>query len=206
MGIGRFAFTPILPMMQADHGISVAQGSWLASANYLGYLVGSLIAMHPGIPARAAIRSGLVLIAASTLAMGADHHFAAWLILRGVAGIASALVMIAVSAWILPRLAQAARENLSGTVYAGVGAGIVYAGVVSSAAAAERFRGQRVVAVGNHRRDRHHRGLARGRRRRRDAAPQMSADGRMSHGRTSGWCSATARTASATSSRPRSCR
>ena len=129
MGIGRFAFTPILPMMQTDHGMSVAQGSWLASANYLGYLVGSLIAMHPGIPARVAIRSGLALIAASTLAMGADHHVTAWLILRGVAGIASALVMIAVSAWVLPRLAQAARENLSGTVYAGVGAGIVYAGV-----------------------------------------------------------------------------
>jgi len=129
MGIGRFAFTPILPMMQADLGISVSQGSWLASANYLGYLVGSLIAVHPGISARAAIRCGLVLIAASTLAMGADHHFAVWLILRGIAGIASALVMIAVSAWILPRLAHAARDNLSGTVYSGVGAGIVYAGV-----------------------------------------------------------------------------
>ena len=62
--------------------------------------------MHPGISARTAIRCGLALIAVSTLAMGADHHFAAWLILRGVAGIASALVMIAVSAWILPRLAQ----------------------------------------------------------------------------------------------------
>jgi MFS family permease len=129
MGIGRFAFTPILPMMQTDHGMSVAQGSWLATANYLGYLVGSLIAMHPGIPARAAIRCGLALIAASTLAMAADHHVTAWLILRCVAGIASALVMIAASAWVLPRLAQAARENLSGTVYAGVGAGIVYAGV-----------------------------------------------------------------------------
>jgi MFS family permease len=129
MGIGRFAFTPILPMMQTDHGLSVAHGSWLASANYLGYLVGSLIAMHPRISARAAIRCGLVLIAASTLAMGADHHFTVWLMLRGVAGIASALVMIAVSAWILPRLAHAARDDLSGTVYAGVGAGIVYAGV-----------------------------------------------------------------------------
>ena len=129
MGIGRFAFTPILPMMQTDHGLSVAEGGWLASSNYLGYFVGSLFAMHPAIRARTAIRLGLVLIAASTLAMGADHHFAAWLMLRAIAGIASALVMIVVSAWVLAQLAHAAREDLSGTVYAGVGAGIAFAGI-----------------------------------------------------------------------------
>ena len=129
MGIGRFAFTPVLPMMQADHDISVAQGGWLASANYLGYLAGSLFAMHPNIPTRTAIRIGLVLIAACTLAMGIEHHFAAWLILRAIPGFASALVLVVVSAWILPRLAHAARGDLSGTVYAGVGTGIMFAGV-----------------------------------------------------------------------------
>jgi MFS family permease len=129
MGIGRFAFTPILPMMQADRGISVAQGGWLASANYLGYLAGSLFAMHSHISARTAIRSGLVLIAVCTLAMGVEHHFAEWLILRAIPGFASALVLVVVSAWILPQLAHAAREHLSGTVYAGVGTGIIFAGL-----------------------------------------------------------------------------
>jgi predicted MFS family arabinose efflux permease len=42
MGIGRFAFTPLLPMMQQDAGVSVAAGGWLASANYVGYLAGAL--------------------------------------------------------------------------------------------------------------------------------------------------------------------
>jgi predicted MFS family arabinose efflux permease len=130
MGIGRFAFTPVLPMMQADHGISVAQGGWLASANYLGYLAGSLFAMHSNIPARTAMRIGLVLIATCTLAMGIEHHFAVWLILRAIPGFASALVLIVVSAWILPRLAHDGRGHLSGTVYAGVGTGIMFAGVV----------------------------------------------------------------------------
>ena len=129
MGIGRFAFTPVLPMMQADHGISVAQGGWLASANYLGYLAGSLFAMHPIIPTRTAMRAGLVLIAACTLAMGVEHHFTAWLILRAIPGFASALVLVAVSTWILPRLAHAARADLSGKVFAGVGTGIMFAGV-----------------------------------------------------------------------------
>ena len=45
MGIGRFAFTPILPMMLADGVLDLAAASWLASANYLGYLVGALLCM-----------------------------------------------------------------------------------------------------------------------------------------------------------------
>ena len=44
MGIGRFAFTPLLPMMQSDGGLSLAAGGWLAAANYLGYLFGALSA------------------------------------------------------------------------------------------------------------------------------------------------------------------
>ncbi len=43
MGIGRFAFTPLLPMMLSDGVIDLATSSWLASANYLGYLVGALL-------------------------------------------------------------------------------------------------------------------------------------------------------------------
>ena len=130
MGIGRFAFTPILPMMQADDGISVTQGGWLASDNYVGYLAGSLFAIHPNIPARTAIRIGLVLIAACTLAMDIEQHFAAWLILRAIPGFASASVLVVVSTWTLPRLAQAGRGHPSGTVYACVGTGIMFAGVV----------------------------------------------------------------------------
>ena len=46
MGIGRFAFTPMLPLMQAQHGLSISDGGWLAGANYLGYLLGGL---SPGV-------------------------------------------------------------------------------------------------------------------------------------------------------------
>jgi predicted MFS family arabinose efflux permease len=129
MGIGRFAFTPLFPLMQHDAGLSVAQGGWLASANYLGYLAGAVSAialpMRPG----AAVRTGLVLIVLSTLAMALSGNLVVWAGLRLVAGIASAWVFVHVSTWALERLAALDRPALGGVVYAGVGAGIVAAGI-----------------------------------------------------------------------------
>src|SRR5258705_3961735 len=129
MGIGRFAFTPILPMMQQDAGVSVAQGAWLASANYLGYLAGALSAI--GLRARpaSAIRAGLALIALATLAMGLTRDLLAWAALRALAGVASAWVLVFVSTWALERFAALGRPGLGGAAYAGVGAGIVMAGL-----------------------------------------------------------------------------
>lgn len=128
IGIGRFAFTPILPMMQDDFGLTVAEAGWLASANYAGYLAGGLSAIGAPIGTSIAIRSGLLVIGLSTLAMGLEQPFLSWLALRFVAGIASAWVLVFVSAWALERLAG--HPGLSGMVYAGVGTGIVIAGGV----------------------------------------------------------------------------
>jgi len=128
MGIGRFAFTPILPMMQDDSGVSVSEGGWLASANYAGYLAGALSAIVMRIRPAVAIRLSLLLIGMSTLAMGMEHRFAGWIVLRAVAGIASAWVLVFVSTWALERLTMLGRSDMGGTVYAGVGAGIVAAG------------------------------------------------------------------------------
>ena len=67
MGIGRFAFTPIMPMMEADAGLTLRAAGWLAAANYLGYFLGALCAAR--LPPRLALRGGLLLIAWVTFAM-----------------------------------------------------------------------------------------------------------------------------------------
>jgi predicted MFS family arabinose efflux permease len=128
MGIGRFAFTPILPMMQLDAGLSIAAGGWLASANYIGTLLGALSATVVRVPVPAAIRAGLVTIGIATLAMGLEHRVAGWTVLRLLAGMATGWVLPLASAWALERLTPLRRPVLSATVFAGYGAGIMAAG------------------------------------------------------------------------------
>jgi MFS family permease len=130
MGIGRFAFTPILPMMLEEAAVSVSEGGWLASANYLGYLLGALTAVTLPFRAATAIRAGLLVIAVTTFCMGSVHGFAWWLVLRALAGIGSAWVLVFGSAWALGRLTAAGRSVLRGAVFAGVGAGMAVAGFV----------------------------------------------------------------------------
>ena len=127
MGIGRFAFTPLLPMMQEDAGVSLAQGGQLAAANYIGYLAGALLAMRPA-RSEVAIRGALLAIAFSTLAMGYTHGMLAWTLLRATAGIASAWALVHVSAWCLQELTARGRPHLGGVVFSGVGWGIALAG------------------------------------------------------------------------------
>jgi MFS family permease len=127
-GIGRFAMTPILPMMQAE-GLSLGQGGWLAAANYLGYLAGALSTLWLDLRPSLAIRAALLAIGLSTLAMGLFEGFALWLALRTLAGVASGWVLVLVSAWALERLAELRRSQLSGVLYAGVGTGVAIAGV-----------------------------------------------------------------------------
>lgn len=134
MGIGRFAFTPMLPMMQADAGLTVAQGGWLASANYLGYLVGALTALALRAQPAQVIRGGLLAIALLTAGMGLGEQFALWMGLRFAAGVASAWVLVFVSAACLERLAAMGRPALGGLLFSGVGTGMAIAGLVCLAA------------------------------------------------------------------------
>jgi MFS family permease len=153
MGIGRFAFTPILPMMQQDAGLSLADGGWLAAANYLGYLLGAMSAMAFRPRPAIAIRTALVGIGIATLGMGLERRFAAWVVLRVLAGVGSAWVLVFASAWCLARLATVQRPLLNGAVFAGVGTGIAIAGGICrglmqvNATSAQAWAGLGVVAL-----------------------------------------------------------
>jgi predicted MFS family arabinose efflux permease len=134
MGIGRFSLTPILPLMQQDAGLSLTVGGWLATSNYIGYLLGALICIALTPRPALAIRWGLVGVGLTTLAMGLADWPPLWLALRFLSGAASAFVLVGTSAWAMPILRHHGKEDWSGHVFSGVGIGIVFAGLFGLAA------------------------------------------------------------------------
>lgn len=132
VGLGRFAFTPILPVMQAQYGFDAQDSGWLAASNNVGYLIGALWA---GVVRRDATRHrllllGFVLLVATLALMPATASPLAWNLLRLVAGIASAWIFVLASALVIPLLAEAGHARWSGLHFGGVGAGIALAGLV----------------------------------------------------------------------------
>ena len=132
IGIGRFVYTPILPAMMAGLGLSKAAAGLIASANFAGYLVGALGTARLSLPGSRRVRllAALIVSALSTIAMGLTTALPAFLLLRFIGGVASALALILASALVLDRLAEAGRSSLAALHFAGVGGGIVISAVL----------------------------------------------------------------------------
>jgi predicted MFS family arabinose efflux permease len=129
MGIGRFAFTPMLPLMIQGGELDLAAGGWIAAANYAGYLLGALTASRVPLPAGRLAVLALGLTAGLTAAMAVPQPIASWMALRLFAGVCSAWAFVATSVWCLGALARLDRPSWGGAVYAGVGSGIALAGL-----------------------------------------------------------------------------
>lgn len=132
MGIGRFAYTPILPEMQSALGLSHAATGLLASLNYMGYLIGALAAGYvTSGPARSNVfRLALLLSAATTGLMAASEWFALWGLLRFSSGVISGLLFVISADMVLRVLAEAGRPRLLGVYFGGVGVGIAVSGLL----------------------------------------------------------------------------
>jgi predicted MFS family arabinose efflux permease len=130
MGVGRFAYTPLLPLMQQAYGFGADVAGGIAAVNYGGYLLGALLCMTAAVGARRMelLRWSLLLSVGTTAAMGLFDTLAAWWALRFVAGLASAGVMVLGSAVALETLAQRGASQHRGVIFSGVGAGIVLSG------------------------------------------------------------------------------
>lgn len=135
MGIGRFVYTPILPPMSEALGQTASQSGLIASANYLGYLLGALLAALPGLPggSRRWLVAGLIASALMTMAMALPSAMAAFLALRFIGGGASAIVIIFASSLVLERLTEMGHSRLTAVHFSGVGLGIAISAASTSA-------------------------------------------------------------------------
>ncbi|MGC5328045.1 YbfB/YjiJ family MFS transporter [Brevibacillus sp. SYSU BS000544] len=127
MGIGRFAFTPILPLMMDSHLFTAAGAGYLASSNYLGYLVGALglTVIRPKNRTWLLI-GGIIVSVATTWGMGGFQSMEAWLLLRFLSGVASAIVFVVAASIVVEHVS----EIQTGVFYGGVGLGILLTGLM----------------------------------------------------------------------------
>ena len=126
IGIGRFIYTPNLPLMIQTLGLSKSAAGLIASANFAGYLCGALLAARLALPGsrRTWLLVSLAASAASTGLMGVITEVPDFLAMRFAGGVASALILIMSSALVLERLAEAGQQRLAALHFSGVGIGI----------------------------------------------------------------------------------
>lgn len=131
MGVGRFVYTPILPLMEHQAGLPESMASNLATANYLGYLIGALAGIFVPAVARSrlALRLSLLVLILTLALMPVTGSASAWLVLRLAAGVASALLFVIATSAMLARLHRGA-QHLTGWGFGGIGLGIALSGVL----------------------------------------------------------------------------
>lgn len=132
IGLGRFAYTPLLPALVAQDWLSESQAAYAGAANLAGYLAGALAGQALAArPERIAIlNAALVAAAVSLIACAWPLGFfwmAPW---RFVAGMAGAIIMVLGPATILAATPVAARARVSGMIFVGVGLGIIVSGTL----------------------------------------------------------------------------
>jgi len=131
MGIARFAYTPLLPIMQQQAGLGLSEGGWLASINYIGYLCGAITAslISNLILKDRLYRLGLVLAVITTAGMGLTENLWLWSLLRFVAGFCSATGLLMGSGLILNWLIRHDHRSELGIHFGGVGLGIAFCAI-----------------------------------------------------------------------------
>lgn len=132
LGIARFAYTPLLPLMQQQAGLGISEGGWLAAYNYMGYLSGAIIASLTSnlVLKDRLYRAGLIIAVLTTLGMGLTDQLWLWAILRFFAGLSSAAGLLLGSGLILNWLIRHDHRSELGIHFAGVGIGIAFCAIV----------------------------------------------------------------------------
>ncbi|MCL2344660.1 MAG: YbfB/YjiJ family MFS transporter [Desulfobulbus sp.] len=135
VGLARFAYTPLLPVMRDQAGLSYLAGGWLATINYAGYMSGALLAASISDLGRkyALYRVGLVIAVLSTAAMGLTDNVMLWAALRYVAGLSSTAGLLLASGLALNWLMRQGHRPELGLHFTGLGLGIVVSGLAVAA-------------------------------------------------------------------------
>lgn len=126
VGVARFAFTSLLPAMLDDF-LNIKQAGFLASINYIGYLLGSITAIfiHNMRTKVLLFRLGLLMSFITTLVLAVSENLLFWQISRVLAGFGSAMVLVVGSSIVMSLLNSQHKTKLMGIHFSGIGFSIL---------------------------------------------------------------------------------
>lgn len=132
IGLARFAYTPLVPLLIQAHWFAAADVLYLGAANFAGYFIGALVGRPLGrrYGNGAMLRAMMLLASVSFVACSVPLSLAWFFSWRFLSGLAGAVVMVLVAQTVLPMVAQARRGAASGAIFMGIGAGIVASGTL----------------------------------------------------------------------------
>jgi predicted MFS family arabinose efflux permease len=132
-GLGRFAYTPLLPALISEHWFSASDAAYLGAANLAGYLAGALLgtAGTRYIGRTWLLRAMMVLTAVSLLACAErDLGFAWFFLWRFVSGYTGGVLMVVGAPLVLSSTPLNRRGLVGGMIFTGVGLGIAASGII----------------------------------------------------------------------------
>lgn len=135
MGIARYSFTPMIPAMQAQMGVTEGLAGWLAGWNYMGYLTGLfMVWLIKDLRLKDFFyRYGLIVVIIATLLMAAHENRLVWYVSRFFAGIASATGFMLGTGLIINWLRHNGYKSELGIHFTGIGFGIIVSALVVDA-------------------------------------------------------------------------
>ncbi len=127
IGLARFAYTPLLPSLQIQTGLTDAAAGGLAAINYAGYMSGALAATWiDDVRWRHWLYSaGLWMALVTVAAMALTTWMPAWALIRYIGGLCGATGMLLGSGLVLGWLMRQGRRPELGLYFIGLGLGIV---------------------------------------------------------------------------------
>ena len=134
VGIGRFSYTPILPYMLEELNMSKTNGGLIASWNFFGYLVGSLLSILSIFKQKLKFIffTAIIFSLFTTLLMSFCENVIFFILVRFLSGISSAFVLIFGTSLILPSIQALGKKSLSTAHFMGVGLGMFLSSILVS--------------------------------------------------------------------------
>lgn len=131
LGVARFAYTPLIPIMQDQTILNDLSAGWLAAINYAGYMCGALIAASVSnlMLKDTLYRAGLITAIITTAGMALAENTTVWAIMRFFAGLSSAAGLLIGSGLVLNWLMRNNHRRELGIHFMGMGLGIVFTAI-----------------------------------------------------------------------------